>query len=55
MPRGLAKPLNLKKIIGPLLSNVVGGFRGIKLSLGKWTLLILSTNQIPFGDFSQFS
>lgn len=55
MPRGLAKPFNLKKIISPLLSDVMGGFHGIKLSLGKWTLLILSTNQSPFGDFSQFS
>lgn len=45
MPQGLTKPFNLKKIIRqppPLLCHVMGCFHGIKLSLGKWTLLILS-------------
>lgn len=49
MPSGLAKPFNLKKIISPLLSYVTGCFHGIKLSLGKWALLILPNGQSPSG------
>lgn len=49
MPYGLAKPFNLKKIINPLLSYVTGCFHGIKLSLGKWALLILPNSQSPSG------
>lgn len=48
----LTKPFNLKKTPPSPFSYVMGCFHSLKLSLGKWTLLILSAASVPWGFLS---
>lgn len=49
-PMGMLSPLASKRL-SPPRSNEMGCFHGIKLSLGKWTLLISSNIKTLLGIF----
>lgn len=49
MPAGSLSPLTSKRPSDPSSRDVMGRFHGIKLSLAKWTLLILSNDTSSSG------